>query len=231
MKYTRFEITNFKGIRHLTLDLTAHPEGRIVALVGLNESGKTTILEALDYLQLGDTDSDPRGLTGLNRDDPHDLIPIAERSNFNGSIEISVSVQPNEDDNGKLRSFLSKHGFYVSLFDPLFTVSDIYEFEDSTYTGRRGLWRFDPTGTYNRGRTMHRLSEYKDIWEETIQFIRTQMPGIWYFPNFLFDFPRRIYLDTKDSEDSKERFYRNLLTEILWSVDPTATVQRHIVNA
>ena len=56
------------------------------------------------------------------------------------------------------------------------------------------------------------------------------MPGIWYFPNFLFDFPRRIYLDTKNSEDSKERFYRNLLTEILLSVDATATVERHIAK-
>ena len=131
MKYTKFEITNFKGIRHLTLNLTAHPEGRIVALVGLNESGKTTILEALDYLQLGDTDFDPRGLTGLNRDDPHDLIPIAERSNFNGSIKISVAVQPNEDDNAKLRVFLSERGFYVKSFPALFTVNDVYEFKDS----------------------------------------------------------------------------------------------------
>ena len=54
------------------------------------------------------------------------------------------------------------------------------------------------------------------------------MPIIWYFPNFLFDFPRRIYIDKTDSEESKERFYRDLLTEILTTVDPTATLERHI---
>lgn len=86
MKCTRFEITNFKGIRKLTLDLAAHPQGRITTLVGLNESGKTTILEALDYLKLGINDSDPLDLLGLDRDDPHALIPISDRSNFNGSI-------------------------------------------------------------------------------------------------------------------------------------------------
>ena len=127
-------------------------------------------------------------------------------------------------------SFLGERGFYIKSLPALFTVNDVYEFKDSNYVGRTGRWWFDPTGTYNRGRKLQRLTAYKDIWQETIQFIRTQMPGIWYFPNFLFDFPRRIYLDTKDSEDSKERFYRNLLTEILWSVDPTATVQRHIAQ-
>ena len=60
MNCTRFAITNFKGIRHLTLDLAAHPQGRIIQLVGLNESGKTTVLEALDYLQLNIDDSDPQ---------------------------------------------------------------------------------------------------------------------------------------------------------------------------
>ena len=54
------------------------------------------------------------------------------------------------------------------------------------------------------------------------------MPSIWYFPNFLFDFPRRIYLDEKKPGDLKERFYRNLIQAILTSADREATVERHI---
>ena len=50
MKYTFFEIDNFKGIKHVRLDFDAHPRSNIYTLVGLNESGKTTILEAIDYL-------------------------------------------------------------------------------------------------------------------------------------------------------------------------------------
>ena len=179
-------------------------------MVGLNESGKTTILEALDYHQLGIDDSDPIKLLGLVRDDPHDLIPIAERGNFNGSIELSVSVELNSDDMENLRNFLSERQFKMSSFSSSLTVTDTYNFESSAYKGRKGKWRFNPLGTFGRGRKVHALGDHKTLWQETIQFLRAQMPGIWYFPNFLFDFPRRIYLETKDPEDSKEAFYRNL---------------------
>ena len=54
------------------------------------------------------------------------------------------------------------------------------------------------------------------------------MPSIWYFPNFLFDFPRRIYLDEKEDEGPTQEFYRTLMREILASVDDTATLDRHI---
>lgn len=49
MRYTSFEIENFKGIRSLRLDLDSTPKSQVYTLVGLNESGKTTILEAIDY--------------------------------------------------------------------------------------------------------------------------------------------------------------------------------------
>ena len=228
MRYTRFEITNFKGIRHLSLDLADHPRGSIFALVGLNESGKTTILEALDYLKLGIDDSDPLDLLGLVRDDPNGLIPVSERSNFNGLIKIAATVELNDDDNERLRQFLSERGFRIASPVPSFTVTDTYSFEDSRYQKRKGVWQFDPLGKHKRARNLRSLFSYNDIWKEAVAFLRARMPSIWYFPNFLFDFPRRICLDANDAEDSKDRFYRNLLTEILSSVDATATVERHI---
>ena len=46
MRFIRFDIQNFKGIKSATLDLV--PAGaNVFTLIGLNESGKTTILEAL----------------------------------------------------------------------------------------------------------------------------------------------------------------------------------------
>ena len=52
VRYTSFEFKNFKGIREARVDLA--PEGseaRIYTLVGLNESGKTTILEGIDLFK------------------------------------------------------------------------------------------------------------------------------------------------------------------------------------
>ena len=228
MKYTRFEITNFKGIRHLILDLDALPRGSIFTLVGLNESGKTTILEALDYLELGIDDSIPLDLLGLVRDDPNALIPIAERGNFNGSIEITVTVEFNDDDNEALKKFLRQHRFHIESPVNSFSVTDRYMFGDSNYKQRKGIWRFTPIGRKKGTRASRPLKQYPETWKAAVAFLRERMPSIWYFPNFLFDFPRRIYLTTTDNEGSKQRFYRNLLGEILRSVDDTATIERHI---
>ena len=45
MKCNWFEIKNFKGIKSAVLKFNNSPKSNIIVLVGLNESGKTTILE------------------------------------------------------------------------------------------------------------------------------------------------------------------------------------------
>jgi predicted ATP-dependent endonuclease of OLD family len=48
MRFIGFEIENFKGIQKSSLDFSKVPHANIFTLVGLNESGKTTILEAIN---------------------------------------------------------------------------------------------------------------------------------------------------------------------------------------
>ena len=45
VKCNWFEIKNFKGIKSAVLKFNNSPKSNIIVLVGLNESGKTTILE------------------------------------------------------------------------------------------------------------------------------------------------------------------------------------------
>ncbi len=52
MKYIKFTIKNFKGIPNLTLNLDKKPDSNITMLVGLNESGKTSILEAIHLFKM-----------------------------------------------------------------------------------------------------------------------------------------------------------------------------------
>ena len=48
MRISSFEIKNFKGISQCKIELeVAELRNLIITLIGLNESGKTTILEAL----------------------------------------------------------------------------------------------------------------------------------------------------------------------------------------
>ena len=49
MIYNKITINNFKGIKNIELNLE---NNRIITLVGLNESGKTTIMEAIKFFHL-----------------------------------------------------------------------------------------------------------------------------------------------------------------------------------
>ncbi len=46
MYYRNFEIENYKGIKEIKVDLS---NNRILTFVGLNESGKTTILASINW--------------------------------------------------------------------------------------------------------------------------------------------------------------------------------------
>ncbi|MCH9030577.1 MAG: AAA family ATPase, partial [Bacteroidetes bacterium] len=86
MKFTKFEFKNFKGIEHIELNLMKAPESNVFTLVGLNESGKTTLLEAINYFTHKIESLQPLELDRYKITDIHELIPISKRANFNGTI-------------------------------------------------------------------------------------------------------------------------------------------------
>ncbi len=90
MRHSHFEIKNFKGIAHVRIGLDTAPRGNIYTLVGLNESGKPTILEALNFLSYRTETLDPLNLPGYSIKDVHELIPISRRANFTDSIVLTA---------------------------------------------------------------------------------------------------------------------------------------------
>ena len=79
MRYLKFRIENFKGIKETEVDLRTSTGANVFSLVGLNESGKTTILEAIhsfspDYRTRtlrkvsyrGDAADEKRGCLGIS---------------------------------------------------------------------------------------------------------------------------------------------------------------------
>src|SRR4051812_41653807 len=108
MRYTEFRITNFKGIKSATLDFSKSPTGKIYPIVGLNESGKTTLLEAIGSFNYGSEVLGPRVLREDSQQNVHDLIPASQRANFNGKSSLAVTVQLDEDDVDSIRALLRK---------------------------------------------------------------------------------------------------------------------------
>src|SRR5690554_5182202 len=95
---SKFRIQNFKGIEHMEIDLHGRAHGPVLTLIGLNESGKTTILEALSHFVSGDKsvaslfEGSFAATSGLK------LIPLHEKAAFSGIVRISAEVQLNSED-------------------------------------------------------------------------------------------------------------------------------------
>jgi energy-coupling factor transporter ATP-binding protein EcfA2 len=234
MKFTEFKIKNFKGIEDVTVNLDKSPDANIYTLVGLNESGKTTILEAINFFNSNDKGLSALDLPGATIKDYNIIIPISKRDNFNDTISLEVTIKLEEDD-------LKRINEYTQANTPFRQVKDVdtikyyryYNYKDSQFQQHVSKW-----SGFNGWLKTEPNEQYVNIGEEgypednmkLATFCRKLIPSILYFPNFLFDFPSKIYLDTKAEATAKESFYIELIQDILFSLDNNSNIQTHLVN-
>lgn len=220
MKYTKFVIKNFKGISDLTIDLKRRPENKVLTFVGLNESGKTTILEAINSL------SDPPEENSL-----HKCIPKNKKLNFNDTISITAELELSEDDEKYFNSIAKPLGYRFIEDIKNIRVRRYFTFKNSNYV-KEDSFTIDAyiSGTKKNPDKMKPL--VGDDLNHILHKIYHRLPPIIFYQDFLFDFPERIYLEfVKDDDDieSKES-YKEVFEDILVTIDETLNVDTHIVE-
>lgn len=230
MHYKSFAVSNFKGIQRLEFRLDDPREGRIHTLVGLNESGKTTVLEAIDRFGRN-VDSDRiRSVSNALRANENDLVPISRRMNFNDDVTISAIVRLSSGDKIGLKNEAAGAGYDLRGLPDEVEITDTYKFEKSLY--KSGARRVNLTGEVKTKRARKWIdlesSAPGDIRRTLWRKTSAMLPPIWYFPNFLFDFPERIYLEPQPTEKPADLFYRDILGEIVRKVDASATLEEHL---
>jgi energy-coupling factor transporter ATP-binding protein EcfA2 len=231
MKYLAFRVRNYKGIQNLLLDISGVPETSIFTLVGLNESGKTTVLEALSHL--------------INPiDNPIDLVPKSQRGKFDDQIEISADLEMFNTDEEIIKNYLDDAGFTVTELDKKLSISKVMEFRDTKLVSANppnNTWSITikgiPSGSNetdeggNKGSEQNLIDYDKDLWNKTVTMIRTDLfPKIVYYPDFLFDFPHKIYLTEQPDEDEEQTYYRQVLQDILDSLNKGYKLETHLVE-
>ena len=75
-----------------------------------------------------------------------------------------------------------------------FQITQTYAFVDSQVAKAqpKTKWPIEFIGKRKRARAETKLSD--GDWQKAVAFVKTLLPSILYFPNFLFEFPDRIYL-------------------------------------
>jgi predicted ATP-dependent endonuclease of OLD family len=231
MRYKEFYFENFKGIEKMRLPLT----GGVTTLIGLNESGKTTILEAIFCFSYGAENLDVinPGMASLR--DPEQWIPISRRANFNDKITIQATVTLDDSDKNELRKYAkSQFGLSLSVIPDELIVKEEYEFENSRYSERMRYWNLSIAGTTGRQKTNRSYKANSPEWIGCVDLLSKRLPRIWYFPNFLFELPERFEVTEGTSSEhetaDKNQFYRTTFENILTQLGYGATLQTHVVD-
>ena len=236
MKIVRFNIKNFKGISHARIGLDDEIPGNVSTLIGLNESGKTTILEALSHFVTEDKDT--AGLVGTvtKTVQPQDLIPKDMKAAFTGIISIEATVRISESDIDALYDHLiDKMSIYLekSSVNRTITVDKSYKFVDSNHENTQNLWTLGFNLKKKREKkykfyngTASESKEKREIWIVAVEFLKKRIPKIVYFPTFLFDFPDRIYLEKDEKEVNG--YYSQVIQDVMDSDGSGLSIQKHI---
>ncbi|MAE69783.1 MAG: hypothetical protein CME06_04855 [Gemmatimonadetes bacterium] len=234
MDYRKFWIKNFKGIGEEGLLVDVGERRAVITLVGLNESGKTTILEALSHL------GEPAEHQGqlyeekLRAADINDIIPLARRANFNDTVEVTALVVPDDGDVDAIAQYANdKHGYILDR-DGLcteFTLTKQMTFESSIYKGTIIEWGVQLLGKKPRQRKWRELYETdRKAWNDIVNHAATRLPVVKYFPTFLFEIPEKIVLNPPGEEKAINRYYREVVQDVLDSLDMQLDLTEHITR-
>ena len=230
MKFTYFKFENFKGIAKETLDLAKNPDSKVFTLVGLNESGKTTILEAINYFAYKKESLLALDLDSYEVDDIHSLIPINKRNNFNGFITIGAGLEFDEEDIKAIKKHFLIKNIKLTKCGKRISFTQKYFFKNSIHTKEfdKKQWEYSFEGTVGKNaRTIRPLNNDQAIL--AFDIIKERIPSILYFPNFLFEFPERIYLETT-IEDPKHQYYQTIIQDVLDSLNNNTNIAEHLIQ-
>jgi ABC-type phosphonate transport system ATPase subunit len=212
MQYKSFRIRNFKGIRDTSVQLAPVAGASVFAFVGLNESGKTTVLEAIHSFS---PDTGTRDILGAGEGvgvPIKDCVPRHLISSFTGDVSITATIGLSADDKDLVAEQLwDEHEIQVQLMPDEINIERHHHFEGGDFkkshmsirgnfsikSGQQRKWRLP---------TFSELESIKHVlWQKT--------PDIAYFPTFVFNFPEVIYLT--DRGGKVDKFYRRVFQDIL----------------
>lgn len=134
-------LKNFKGAENVRLDLGERNRSPVITLVGLNESGKTTILEGMSFFVTGDNAVASMFDNKTSSRSLSSLIPIHNKAAFTGDVEISALVQIEQQDLNTASKIAKDNGYEILLvnFPTEITITRGYKFQDSAFVSTRAI--------------------------------------------------------------------------------------------
>lgn len=234
MRWKSFTIENFKGIQNLTIKMDDSPGSSIFTLVGLNECGKTTVLEALAFFYDSIKSENEVNIQSLVVSDLHSLIPKGSRHNFTGKIILQGDAAFSDTDKSTIEKKAKSMGHKKVKINDEIKIRVILNYENSNYKTKSYTWssfievadKTKFTGLYEKN---------KEQWLEIVnKTLKSMLQPVLYYPNFLFDFPEKIYLEETSNNSTTttkdQKFYRQFIQDVLDSMGQNLNITHHLVD-
>jgi predicted ATP-dependent endonuclease of OLD family len=215
MRYLKFQIRNFKGIKDTEIDLQTSTGANVFSLVGLNESGKTTILEAIhsfspDYR----TRSLRRDQSKNDAEAAKERLPRHLLARFTGDITVEATVSISDEEKLEIADTIETDT--EIRVDPAqipntFKLCRSDVFDRGDYVKTTKMFNFDLKGKRKKERKERDIGG--DDYENVYSAIWNHTPDIAYHDSFIFDFPKRIYLTSRSG--SNDWVYRKMFEDVL----------------
>ena len=183
---------------------------------------KTSILEAISLIERQPSESDV-----------HKLIPKNRKFNFSDTIEVCATLILDEDDEKSILDYCQTIGFKYN--NPITTVNHkfVCTFDKSEFVKEETgiVWEFELEGMLPNKKVSRKFATNSEEFIKVQNFVAENLiPPIIYYPNFLFDFPNRIYLEPSNTEDKEQETYRAVLDDIMVTLNEGLTIEEHIVK-
>lgn len=231
-------MNNFKGIEHVEIDLDGKQNCPVVTLIGLNESGKTTVLEGLSSFVSNDLSVDGLFERPDTRAMALSLIPMHQKAAFTGDIKVTATVELTNEDIAGLEALAKKNKLIIdkTVLKKPFTIARTLKYEDSQFKSMINWWMLSIRTKATNGKAFKAYkrpastSEDPDFWLACVAYIQERLPQVSYFPTFLVDMPARIYLREHEGETRVNRHYRLVMQDILDSVGQKLSLEKHVID-
>ena len=229
MYYRNFEIENYKGIKEIKVDLS---NNRILTFVGLNESGKTTILASINWFY--------KLIKGY--------VPTEQEINsfrpkgiaFTGIVEMCSELILEDNDFKKIQKHWKSLGKRKKLEIPKEFIYKIrFHFDTHKYqkTSKNIIF---PAKSVGAKRTLDNTD--KNGWQNLVDYIKTKLISeVLFYEDFIFDIPDQIkfvknptegqQIDDLKIDKELNKQWQLVLNDILKTIDNRfVSFQEYVAN-
>lgn len=220
-KILDFEIKNYKGILSTRIELAGRLDSPVVTLIGLNESGKTTILEAISQFVSSDRSVSRLYFFSPENKDQFTFIPASKKGAFTGTVSIAATVKLEEQELESIRALVNSAGLELdteALAKP-FKIAREFSFVNSMPKSRITSLAFDfkikPQGGGEFEVYAQPDDEDENLWKRSADLIGRSIPKVAYFPTFLINVPEEIPLASSNFEGYEARHYREIVERVI----------------